>query len=193
MTAFIEANFFRCNGDMIIKELAVYFTDTNYDVYIFKSPGQFNDLSPTDKMQCLWLTRHICDLTWNEGDYNFDLQSEIAFEIRQKATSFITKGLSKAKVLSRFLNTTVLNVEDLGCPRLDTLVCETPRACTFHRVDNNCPLVKACGVASWLRQQKCLNSSILESIQLWVTLSLELNPPKSDLKNTSKEEGVICA
>lgn len=156
MIGIVEANFFRWNGEWIIKEIALYLEETDdYHVWIFKAPCPFKDLSNDDKRRCKWLSRNICDLRWDEGDHSFETQSEIAAIIRNKATSFITKGLEKSKVLSRFLKIDVTNAENLGCPRLSTITVPTPKSCTFHRDDNNCTLVKAFRLTTWLRRREC--------------------------------------
>lgn len=152
-TCILEVNFLRANGRHILKELAYIIVETGESsVYAFRPPFPYHELSLLDRRQCAWISRSICGLDWNEGDYAITDLDFIIPSILSKAGSFYTKGVEKSSFLSELFGVNIVNIESLGCPKFSRLSNECPLHCKYHADNSSCALIKAYKIKLWKMQ-----------------------------------------
>lgn len=152
MTCILEGVFLRASGKFILKEVAFYVVESEEaSVFNFKPPFSYEELSYVDKRLCSWISSNICDLKWDDGDLEYSKLNEVALTISGKGKTFFTKGVEKAKFFTDFLGVQVVNIEDLGCPKLTTLSDPIQLTCKYHLNNANCALFKAYRLSFWMK------------------------------------------
>ena len=102
----------------IIKELSLCCSYN--DTIFFKPPLKFVDLLVHDRQTVIWLTNNLHGLDWDEGDIPYcDLKRIcLSYSFRFTRKNFFAKGIENCELLSKLLQKTVYNLEDLNCPRI---------------------------------------------------------------------------
>ena len=110
---------------LIVKELAIITSDYS-DSLIFLPPINFNFLPKSEQKAYNWLTNYLHGLHWDSGDYLYLNSNQIiqSFVLRNPNAIFYAKGKEKADFLSKYLDRKVVNLDDLGCPRVEQEFCE---------------------------------------------------------------------
>ena len=117
----------------IIKELSLCSSYNN--TIFFKPPLKFADLPAHDRQTVIWLTNNLHGLDWDEGDIPYcDLKTIcLSFSFRFTRKNFFAKGIEKCELLSKLLQKTVDNLEDLNCPQISEIVSEEQvSSCYLH-------------------------------------------------------------
>lgn len=147
----LEISFLRANDENVIKELAYYIVETGENgVFVFRPPFPYRELDIKDKRLNEWVSRNICSLNWNDGDYDFKEFANIIGGLKEKANMFWTKGLEKSIFLTKSLGSVVENVESWGCPKLSDHPIEPLLNCIYHENIERCCLFKAYKLNLWI-------------------------------------------
>jgi len=133
-----------------IKEMSIVDTATwATQHWIFKNSKtmQDNKSRKTNK----WLEHNYHKLTIEYGDVEYEELSRILNSL--KFTCIYVKGEQKKQMLAEFIpQVALINIEDLGCPRLDQ-ICdeETLPCCIFHMEFNpkQCTFYKVFAIRKW--------------------------------------------
>ncbi|KAL4111783.1 hypothetical protein QTP88_015670 [Uroleucon formosanum] len=133
-----------------IKEMSIVDTETwATQHWIFKNSKsmQDNKSRKTNK----WLERNYHKLSIEYGDIEYEELDKILNSL--KFTCIYVKGEQKKHLLMEFLpQVALINIEDLGCPRLDQ-ICneETLPCCIFHMEYNpkQCTFYKVFAIRKW--------------------------------------------
>ena len=133
-----------------IKELSIVDTETWANQHwIFKNSKskQDNKSRKTNK----WLEHNYHKLTIEYGDVEYEELSRILNSL--KFSCIYVKGEQKKQLLTEFIpQVALINIEDLGCPRLDQ-ICddETLPCCIFHMEFNpkQCTFYKVFAIRKW--------------------------------------------
>jgi len=131
------------DSNYLIKEMSVVDTETwSTQHWIFKQPNiQDAKSQRTNK----WLERNYHQIAATYGDVEAE---EIERILNSLNFQYIyIKGLQKQQIIQEYIpHITVINIEDLGCPRLDQLCTEenlpccifhmnlNPKHCTFYKI-----------------------------------------------------------
>lgn len=137
----------------MIKEMSV--VDTGgwaSQHWIFKNSNskQDNKSRKTNK----WLKRNYHQLSTEYGDVEYEEVGRILNSL--KFDCIYVKGEQKKQLLTEYIpHVTIVNIEDLGCPRLDQ-ICDgdaTLPRCIFHMEFNpkQCTFYKVYAIRKWLR------------------------------------------
>ena len=114
---------FRCKKSIfIVKELAI--TTSEYsDSLIFLPPVPFNSLPKAEQKAYNWLTHYLHGIHWESGIIiSLNLNQIIrSFVLRNPNAVFYGKGKEKAELLAKYLDREVVNLDELGCPRIENL------------------------------------------------------------------------
>ena len=127
----------------IIKELSL--CSSYNDTIFFKPPLKFTDLPAHDRQKVIWLTNNLHGLDWDEGDIPYcDLKTIcLSFSFRFVRKNFFAKGIEKCELLSKLLQKTFYNLEDLNCPRISEIISEEQvPSCYLH---SNFRIKSLCG------------------------------------------------
>ena len=81
--------------------------------YSFLPPKK---LKPTS--QSFWCTKHLHGINWSSG---YKKYSELE-KLEAKEMEFFAKGYEKCKILSEFLETKIINLDDYACPKVQFLI-----------------------------------------------------------------------
>jgi len=134
----------------LIKEMSIVDTQTwATQHWIFKHSHlrQDNKSRKTNK----WLERNYHQLSLKCGDIDYKEVDRILNTI--KFDTIYVKGEQKKQVLLEFIpHITVINIEDLGCPRLDQIFdVETLPCCIFHKDLNpkHCSFYNIFAIRKW--------------------------------------------
>ena len=102
-----------------IKEVAVCSEEYN-DCVLFQPPRQFEVLSTDEKRAFTWLTRNLHGIDWSAGTYSYIYITQICQSIcmRNPKAKFYAKGSEKTKLLTELLERPVMDLNDLGCPKI---------------------------------------------------------------------------
>ena len=129
----------------IAKELAVIFPNSEYAHYLFEKPNNFV-LSLTDKKTLRYATRHLNNLSYDDGDIPYNQIGPIL----QKLTNYSIYTYSEIvkNFIQVFLPTTVvINTQDLGYQLPKTL--PDPSCFRIHR-PRYCAKAKALAVKNFI-------------------------------------------
>ena len=134
----------------MIKEMSIVDTETwASQHWIFKNSKsmQDNKSRKTNK----WLERNYHNLSIEYGDVEYEELSRILNSL--KFRNIYVKGEQKKQLLVEFIpHVVVINIEDMGCPRLDQ-ICdeETLPCCIFHMEINpkQCTFYKVFSLRKW--------------------------------------------
>ena len=141
-----------------MKELS--FCSSYNDTFFFKPPLNFADLPAHDRQTVIWLTNNLHGLDWDEGHILYcDLKTIcLSFSFRFTRKNFFAKGIEKCELLSKLLQKTVYNLEDLNCPRISEIISEEQvPSCYLHsnfrskndQLSNHCAERKARIISQW--------------------------------------------
>ena len=129
---------------------------------IFQTPLKFTELPAHDRQTVIWLTNNLHGLDWDEDDIPYsDLKTIcLSFSFRLTRKKFFAKGIEKFALLTKLLQKTVYNLEDLNCPRISDIISEAqvpPPPCYLHsnfrstnnQLSNHCAERKARLFSQW--------------------------------------------
>ena len=117
----------------IIKELSL--CSSYNDTIFFKPPLKFADLQAHERETVIWLTNNLHGFDWDEVDIPYCDMKTICLSVSFRFTrkNFIAKGIEKCELLSRLLQKTVYNLEDLNCARISEIISEEQvPSCYLH-------------------------------------------------------------
>ena len=142
----------------IVKELAITTSDYS-DSLIFLPPINFNSLPKSEQKAYNWLTSYLHGLHWDSGDYlDLNLNQIIQrFVLRNPNAVFYAKRKEKADFLSKYLDRKVVNLDDLGCPRVEQLYFKNfvnfNKHLPHHNSKDHCALKKSKAFYDWLKNE----------------------------------------
>lgn len=150
-------------NEFVIKELSIISTDGQfYELHLFQPPCEFDELSENVKKQIVWLEKHYHGLYWASGLKEYSELKDIIKGMNISGKVYV-KGVEKQKFISETLAdlpsaTTVINLEDLGCPKLSVLRKELQptflKSCSFNHNSNNCAFVNCHAILQWWKQEQ---------------------------------------
>lgn len=149
--------FFDNELKLIVKELSMY--DLNYHSsqhWIFKPPENIVIYCGKAKRANRWVTHNQHRIPWEAGDVNFEETGKIVNNIFSSFDSIYVKGRQKIDLLCSYVqckSPEFINLETLGCPKLDTLMEPTwlGSHCFFHNFDPTaCTIYKTKSLVRWL-------------------------------------------
>ena len=146
---------FRCRkNNFIVKELAITTSDYS-DFFIFLPPASFNSLPKSEQKAYSWLTNNLRGIHWVSGDYLFSNLNQIiqSFVLRNSNAIFYAKGKEKADLLAKYLDRKVVNLDELGCLRIQSYpACN--RYSHHNHSRNHCALKKSKAFFDWLKNEQ---------------------------------------
>lgn len=133
-----------CNMNYLIKEMSVIDTNTlSTQHWIFKHTS--NTQNAKSRAVNKWLERNFHQLPLEQGDVKYEEVGTILNSL--KFNSIYVKGEQKQHIIQGFIShINVINLEDLGCPRLEQICTDDnipccifhmnldQQHCTFHKV-----------------------------------------------------------
>ncbi|KAL4152739.1 hypothetical protein QTP88_000572 [Uroleucon formosanum] len=138
------------NNKYMIKEMSIVDTETwATQHWIFKHSKSMEDNKSRKTNK--WLERNYHQLSIDYGDVEYEEVGKILNSL--KFTCIYVKGEQKKQVLMEYIpHVALINIEDLGCPRLDQ-ICddETLPCCIFHMEFNpkQCTFYKVFAIRKW--------------------------------------------
>jgi hypothetical protein len=128
----------------LIKEMSVIDTETwATQHWIFKHSNSTQDVN--SKRTNKWLQQHYHKLSLDFGDVEYEEIDRILNSLKFKY--IYVKGEHKQKIIIEFIpHTIVINLEEIGCPRLNQLCFDNelpccifhmglnPKQCTFYKI-----------------------------------------------------------
>ena len=105
-----------CIENKIVKKLGVY-KDGQTVGYSFLPPKK---LKPTS--QSSWLTKNLHGISWSSGYKKYTEFEKTLKNLEATETEFFAKGYEKCKILSKFLETKIINLDDYSCPKFQFLI-----------------------------------------------------------------------
>ena len=138
------------NNKYMIKEMSIVDIETYATQHwIFKNPHLKQDNKSRKTIK--WLERNFHQLTIEHGDVEYDEVGRILNSLKFKC--IYVKGEQKKQLLIDFIpHVSIVNIEDIGCPRLDQ-ICddESLPCCIFHMEFNNkqCAFYKVFALKKW--------------------------------------------
>lgn len=182
------------NNEFIIKELAFISTDGKiYELQLFLPPCSLNQLPKNVRKQVHWI-ENLHGLYWSSGFKEYSQIKDIFKYIDVKGNVYV-KGLEKqtfvAHLLSEF-DVRVINLEDLGCPRLSILKQQTNvncfKPCSFSHSSNNCAYINVHVLLQWWNIKTSQTTNIDAAIREWCELGPAMN---EDLINYLPKQFII--
>jgi hypothetical protein len=134
----------------LIKELSVIDTETySTQHWIFKHDKSTQDAK--SRRTNTWLEHFYHDLSLEYGDVEYEEIGRILNSL--KFDQIYVKGEQKQKIISEFVpHIMVINIEDLGCPRLNQLCAEGNFPCCIFHINLNpkhCTFYKMFALRKW--------------------------------------------
>lgn len=145
--------FVDCQGGYIIKEFSLLdqrFKSSRH--WIFKPPKQ---CTQTDKSRRTnyWLENYYHNLKWEYGEVEYENMGDIFKFIDCKYEFVFVKGRDKKMFVSQQLHKcSVVNLEDFGCPKIDSLILdERGSHCIVHNyAKKKCTQYRTEALAGWI-------------------------------------------
>jgi len=145
-------------GEYIIKEFSLY--DTRLDVnrtVVFGPPCAESMLSSNILRENYYVVYNFHGLRWNCGSEPYHFLPDILRTVTCPYMTLYVKGRQKKTLLQSFLNIHIVDVEEMGCPKLDTLPQLPVRAhCAEHTMFplHSCAAVNAKRIGLWYEFNK---------------------------------------
>ncbi|XP_025421082.1 uncharacterized protein LOC112691143 [Sipha flava] len=139
------------NNKYFIKEMSIVDIESlAIQHWIFKHTSIKQDTKSQSVNR--WLMRYYHEIPLEYGDVDYGELNEILKSL--KFDCIYVKGLQKQQILQKFIsNITIINLEDLECPRLNQLQTDNtlPR-CIYHKDSSSkqCTLYKVFALHKWL-------------------------------------------
>ena len=137
----------------VVKELA--FFDMNYGYHArwsFQPPHAWEKLSRKRQKTYAWVIRNCHSMPWESGDLPYTDLRPILISLFTAYSQIYVKGLEKVKFLEKLSGKIILDLNDMQCPKVDTLPIPN-MACADHSPNFKfCALNKAAAFAHF-----CIN------------------------------------
>jgi hypothetical protein len=152
----------------IVKELALISVDSQvYELHLLQPPCDFSELPFHLQKQVMWLEKHCHGLYWGSGFRKYENLKEIFLNVKIQGNVYV-KGKEKQKFVSDLLsdlNVKVINLEDLGCPKLEDLKSDYMQTeimipCNFNHNTRNCAYVNVQVLLKWWKLEKLLEKKL---------------------------------
>lgn len=134
MRAIIHFSAFEQTGEdeFIVKELAIVNPDVNtVQSWMFKAPFDISQLPLTLQFDNEYLAMHIFGVDWSDGDVAYKDLQRILTNYTKHIPVLYTHGHRRQQFLQRMLGRSVMNLEDLHCPKSSKLL--FPESHCAHR------------------------------------------------------------
>ena len=111
------------DGEYVIKEFCVYDPNWDLDHAVTVGPPYSEDLIPQKyRRQNNYNTAYIHSLKWSSGNLPYELLHDTIRSMTSYYTKLYVKGEEKKVLLQHIVpHAQVINIEVLGCPKLDKL------------------------------------------------------------------------
>jgi hypothetical protein len=138
------------NNKYFIKEMSIVDTETcSTQHWIFKHLNNIQDEKSISVNK--WLQHHYHRLSLECGDVEYKELCKILNSF--KFNSIYVKGDQKRKIIKEYLpHVNVVNLENLGCPRLNEVCDEETQPCCISHKDsspNQCTFFKVFALKKW--------------------------------------------
>lgn len=148
-------------NEFIVKELALISTGGGlYELQLFQPPCEFNKLTEDVKKQVVWLEKQHHGLFWGSGFRDYSELKDMFKNVNICGTVYV-KGSEKKKFVKTLLsafNVEIIDLDDMGCPKLDVLKQKMlpyqMKPCTFNHNTKNCAYLNVYVLLEWLRCEK---------------------------------------
>lgn len=155
------------NNDFIIKELAIISTDEHiYELQLFEPPCEFNTLPEDIQTQVMWLEKCHHGLFWGSGSKEYNKLKDVFKGIDIKGKVYV-KGTEKQKFIAELLSdfeVQVINLEDLGCPKISVLRQQNQlsalKPCVFNHSSVNCAYINVHVLLYWYKLEKQIDDRL---------------------------------
>ena len=137
MRCVISLHEFRANtNNIIVKECSIATVDGK-GIYhwVVKSPFDFTELNRARRRDAHHVTQFVHGLKWEDGEVEYRDWKMSLLNFTDKASTIYAKGTGITKLLSQLTGTSVINLEDMGCPSLKDLT-GPPLKCLHHTINN---------------------------------------------------------
>lgn len=156
MIAIVDVQGFKTGtNNFILKEFAVAY-DNRIQVFLYKQPYPFYDLTTTERRQVSWIERNR-GIFWKEGHIPYSNHKDHIIPILANKKIY-TKGLEKVSWIKEISkNNNVFNLEDQACPNLVSLydkysMSDDVYSCIYH--SNICALKNVMCLNKWCKENK---------------------------------------
>lgn len=152
-SAIIEFEGFQLHPhSFIVKELSFYaIDDGRHNRWTFLPPSSWKKLSSKKRQSYAWVTRNCHLMKWKSGNLPYSQLRRILLSLFASFTTIYTKGPEKAKFLKKLSGREILDLNQLGCPKMKDLGCVAVR-CPDHPPNfRYCALAKAAAYGSFIR------------------------------------------
>lgn len=141
-------------NDFVIKELAFYVVDHGYHArWSFLPPYPWEQLTVKNRKSYAWLTRYCHGLRWDSGELPYSALERIVSSLFISYKTIYTKGLEKTKFLEKISKRKIFNLNDFGCPKIDSLK-RTVLNCPSHKSHfKHCALLKAFSYGEYIKER----------------------------------------
>ncbi|KMQ81846.1 hypothetical protein RF55_25011 [Lasius niger] len=136
----------------IVKELEFYDIENGYHGrWSFQPPHAWEELPPKKKSTYSWVIRNIHGMSWTSGDLPYTALRSILTTLFAVHKTLYVKGLQKTKFLQKLTDFSIVNLDEMDCPKLPM-----PKvSCPHHTTDEfSCALSKATAYAQYVASIK---------------------------------------
>ena len=179
--------------NFILKEVAVCSEDC-IDSFLLLPPTNLSSLSDSEQKSYHWLTKQLHGLCWAHGDYFYADLTRIlqSYVLRYPKAVFYAKGLEKSVLFSHLLDRPVVDLDSIGCPKIEDIKCfKKDRACENHlpaqcvaQLRKHCAKEKALVYFNWLKhEQSRISETGSEFIKQFNTLRVDTSVGDSPYSN----------
>jgi len=120
MRAIIHFSAFDQTGDedYIVKEVAIVSPDANtMQNWVFQAPFDPSELPLTIQLDNDYLATHVFGIDWSDGDVSYSELQRILVKYTKCIDTLYTHGERRQRYLQQLLGRTVVNLEDVQCPK----------------------------------------------------------------------------
>jgi hypothetical protein len=122
MRTLIHFSAFNSENSIILKELAIVHLDfDSSQSWIFKPPFPISQLSKTSLYATSYLSENVFGLEWMDGDVDYQEFKNIIINYTHRSSTIFTHGRTRQEFLQDILEKTVINLEELHCPKFSSL------------------------------------------------------------------------
>lgn len=200
MKYIVDIQGFQAPNKFIVKEFSIVkiepsplseFSRDDVECLLFEPPYPWVNLSPKFKSTNLWLVRNHHGIPWSAGDIPYDsLENQIQNKLKNASYIFV-KGVEKKMWLEQNLqlSASIINLQDIGCPALQTLRVSTCIFYNYHRhvPNHHCAAENGRQLRMWFFEKFGRGASLKRSLILLRHSHSLNNLDEDDIREFSPE------
>lgn len=136
------------NGEIIVKELCVQQQGIT-DMFLFKPPFAWDELSYSRKRSNSYVSRFISGLNWSDGVTEYKSLANILYDLIGEKKVVMCKGKEKARFLKNVVGREIFDLDEVLFKKMDDLIEPEDVSTCLYCHDGKCAKTNVEKLVQW--------------------------------------------